>query len=158
MTTPTPENTIELGSPQFWTMLKTDSAFLAAEVVKIDLVALEMTLQRHAGLRAWVSAQFEAAKVAEAGAKNEVERARARATLDARKVDDARTNKPKTVEVLKAEVELHSGVITREDGYLEAQAKTGALRAMNQALEDRKDMLIQISSNQRKESGAYNRA
>ena len=38
---------------------------------------------------------------------------------------------------------------------LDQQEKRGALRAMSDALEDRKDMLIQIAAKQRKERGDY---
>lgn len=140
----------ELGSNEFWNRLRDDPERLAAEVVLIDTSRLDEMLVRHASLRAWVNAVHETARVGEDRAKWEVNKARAKAMLEARAGDVK-----KTVPVLNAEVEQDANVISAEEALLDAQHKRGALRAMVIALEDRKDMLVQIAAKRRKEMEEY---
>src|SRR4051812_12285935 len=116
MTTP-----IALGSEQFWHMLAHQPEVLASHIASIDAVSLQRTLEQHASLVAWVGAAFESAKIAESYADLEYDTAHARAMLAAREENDARTQKPKTVEVLKAEVHLHPEVMARTKTVIEAQ-------------------------------------
>lgn len=145
---------MDLGSLEFWEQLAKNPTTLAATVCTIDVVNLNETLQRHPALRAWVNAAHEAARIAEARAEWEVTKARARALLVLRNLTDANGSK-KTVQVLEAEVEDHEQVQGATQRWLDAQEKRGALRAMADALEDRKDMLIQIAAKQRQEQREY---
>lgn len=142
---------IELGSQDFWDRLEHDPSRLAAEICSIDVVNLDLTLQQQAALRAWVNAQHEAARIREAECEWEVTKARARALLKAREIIDPFTGKSKIADVLKAEVELDALVMKWEKFLSALQVKRGVLRAMSGALEDRLQMLIQISAKQRAE-------
>lgn len=144
----------DLGSAAFWQRMVTEPERLAAEVCFIDITDLDKTLQRHASLYAWVCAAHEAARIHEERGKWDVTTARARALMTAKTTPDA-ANKAKTVQVIEAEVELDETVRAATTVLLERQEKRGALRAMTDALEHRKDMLIQISAKQRQEKGNY---
>ena len=146
---------IELGSTDFWERLKTDPARLASEVCMVDVVTLDNTLQLHASLRAWVNASHEAARIQEERLKWEETKIRARAFMDSKAVADAITGKPKTVDALKADVDLNPIVQEAREALLDQQETRGAFRAMADALEDRLQMLIQISAKQRKEMKDY---
>ena len=145
----------ELGSVEFWERVENDPERLAMEVCKVDLVNLEQMLQKHPSTRAWVNAAHEVARIDEERARWHVTKARAEALLAAKSVPDPHTGKPKTVNVLDAEVECVESVRAATEELLAAQEKRGALRAMADALEDRKDMLIQIAAKQRQESRDY---
>lgn len=147
--------TTELGSDAFWDRLDADPARLAAEVCAVDLVRLDETLQRHPALRAWVNAAHEAARIAEERAKWELTKARASALVRARAELDPVSKKAKAVAVLEAETELDAAVMELTAALLAAQERRGALRAMADALEDRKDMLIQIAAKARQEAKDY---
>ena len=142
---------IQLGDEAFWASLTNDPARLAAEVCSIDLVNMEETLQKHASLRAWVNGAHEVARIAEERAKWDETRMRATVLLEAKRELDANTGKHKTVAVLEAEVIINQRVVDAMTVLFTQQEKRGALRAMSNALEDRKDMLIQIAAKQRKE-------
>jgi len=142
---------IELGSPEFWKKLEEDPRNLAAEICTIDLVSIRMTLQYHAALRAWLNAAHEIARTDELRAEFEQTRTRARIMLAAKESLDHVTGKAKTVDVLKAEVEVHPDVVKADEEYLTARRKTGALRAMSSAGEDRLQMLVQLAARQRAE-------
>jgi hypothetical protein len=146
---------VELGSKQFWERLNNDPQKLAAEICLIDVTHLERTMQQQASLRAWVNAAHETARIAEARAEFEVTKASARALLRAKGEKDPDTTKAKTGEVLKAEAAVDPDYLLKMEDYLSAQQQRGALRAMTVALEDRLQMLIQISANQRKEQASY---
>lgn len=146
---------IELGSADFWNRLKQDPELLAAEVCSIDLGDLDTTLQHHPALRAWVNAAYEGAAVEVEQAKWNVGKARAVATLTVKKQKDPDTAKPKTVQVLAAEVDDDENVGQCNIDLWRALEKRGALRAMAHALEDRAQMLIQISAKQRQEAKDY---
>ena len=146
---------IKLGTGAFWKKLTDDPARLAAEVCSVDVVNLDDTLQHHAALRAWVSAAHETARINEERIKWEETKARAIALLAAKAIPDPDTGKSKTVAVLNAEVDLTKAVQTIVDRLHNQQEIRGTLRAMTNALEDRKDMLIQIAAKQRKELGDY---
>lgn len=156
MTTPVHGDRPELGSPEFWLRLQSDPAALAALVCFIDIVDLDTTLQHHAALHAWINAAHEVARVDEERARWALTRDRAVALLQARGVDP-HTKKPKTVDVLDAEADSSDAVQSATAALMAAQEKRGALRAMASALEDRKDMLIQIAAKRRQEEGVYNR-
>jgi hypothetical protein len=142
---------MELGSKEFWERLSLEPELLAAEICSVDVVNLDLTMQHHAALRAWVNAAHESARIEEGKAEFEVTKARARATLNGKAVKDPHTEKAKTVEVLKAETETDPEVVRLTDILFVAQEKRGVLRAMSNALEDRLQMLIQISAKQRLE-------
>lgn len=141
----------ELGSDEFWTRIAQDPARLAAEICFVDVANLDTTLQRHAGLRAWVNAAHEVARTDEERAKWELTKARALAYQKARADLDPISGKAKTVQALEAEVDLAESVQAATERLLTTQAKRGSLRAMADALEDRKDMLIQIAAKNRQE-------
>ena len=147
---------IDLGTTAFWDRIKKDPARLASEVCSVDVINLDETLQHHAALRAWVNAAYETARIGEERIKWEETKARAIALLAAKAEPDPDTGKPKTVAVLNAEVDLTQEVQTIVDQLLNQQEMRGTLRAMTNALEDRKDTLIQIAAKQRKELGDYN--
>ncbi len=142
---------IELGNAKFWERLESDPKKLAMEVCLIDISNMNAALQKHAALRAWVNAAHESARIEEEQADYALTKAKATALLKAKEAKDKHTEKPKTVEVLKAETELDDAVIAAQSEYFIYARKRGALRAMSQALEDRLQMLIQLSANQRKE-------
>lgn len=142
---------LELGSKEFWDRLSLEPERLAAEICSVDVVNLDLTLQHHSALRAWVNAAHESARIDEERKKMEVTKSRARALLKAKGEKDSHTDKTKTVQVLDAEVETDVAVLAAEDLFMDAQEKRGVLRAMSNALEDRMQMLIQISAKQRAE-------
>lgn len=147
--------TLELGTQGFWKQLLQDPASLAKEVCTIDLVDLDKTLQQHPALRAWINAAHEVARIEEEKLKWEETRTRAGVLLAAHRLMDETTGKVKSVAVLTAEVDcdpIVQSIVTRLHKQQETRA---ALRAMANALEDRKDMLIQIAAKQRKESRDY---
>lgn len=146
---------VELGSADFWQKLADNPAKLAAEVCLIDVSNLDRMLQRHAALRAWVNATYELARVADDRAKWELTKAQSRALLAAKAILDPTTGKNKTVPVLQAEVDGDEEVQAAMEKLLMLSEKRAALRAMAGALEDRKDMLIQIASKRRKEMGDH---
>jgi hypothetical protein len=145
---------VQLGDTAFWNRLQENPAELAAEVCKIDIAHLDETLQKHAALRAWVSAAYETARIGEARLEWEDVKTRARLMLEVPRMDP-QTGKPKTMTVINAEVELVPVVMDVMERLLAQQEVRGALHAMTRALEDRKDMLIQIAAKQRKEMDDY---
>lgn len=160
---------VELGSPEFWARLQADPAALAAQVCSIDLRNLDDTLVSHPALRAWLNATHEVAKIEEEKAQWELTKARAEVMLRAKADEDAEpaetdskgkpkaAKKAKTVDVLKAEVEVHPDVINATHFYHAALEKRSMLSAMTKALDDRLQMLIQVSANQRAERENYSR-
>jgi hypothetical protein len=145
----------ELGSGEFWERLSSDPRRLAAEVCLIDMSRLDEMLQRHPSLRAWINAAHEVARAEEERAKWELNKAKTRSYLASKKEKDPDTGKPKTVGVLEAEVEQDEEVQKVTDHLLSLTQKRAALRAMADALEDRKDMLIQIAAKRRAEMRDY---
>lgn len=141
----------KLGSQEWLARLENEPAKLAAEVCLINVADLDTTLQQHASLRAFVNSLHEATKAEETRAEWELTRTRARVLLQAKNAKDESTGKDKTVAVLSAEVDVHEDVVQAMDHLLTVQQKRGALRAMSDALEDRLQMLIQISAKQREE-------
>ncbi len=146
---------IELGTDAFWKRLKDDPARLASDVCMLDLVDLDVTMQHHPALRAWVNASHEAARIAEERLKWDETKARARIYMEAHAENDSFTGKPKTMATLQAEVDTNPNIQAVVEARLDAQATRAALRAMADALEDRLQMLIQIAAKQRKELGDY---
>lgn len=142
---------IELGTKEFWEQLSKDPAFLASQICLIDLTNLDQTLQNHPALRAWVNATYESSRIAKERAEWELTKARSGALLKAKEVDDPHTEKAKTVQVLQAEVELDAAVQASTELLFLAEDRCGSLKAMSTALEDRLQMLIQISAKQRQE-------
>lgn len=142
---------VELGSKVFWERLASDPKKLAAEVCMVDTVDLEKTLQRQSSLHAWVNAAHESARIELERMKWEETKARARALLIAKESKDPNTEKAKIAEVLKAEVEIDPAVIAATEAVFTADRNRGGLRAMSSALEDRLQMLIQLSAKQRQE-------
>jgi hypothetical protein len=141
---------VDLGTQDFWKRLRSDPAQLAAEVCTVDVVALDETLQKHPALRAWVNAAHEVARIAEERLKWELTKTRAVVLLREKK-----RGPNKTVSVLEAEVDSSVEVEEATNKLLAQQEVRVALRAMANALEDRKDMLIQIAAKQRKELEDY---
>ncbi len=148
---------MELGSPAFWDLLTTNPSLLAKKVAEIDLIDLERTLQEHPGLRAWVGAAYETARIREEEAKWGLTKAKARAFIEAKKELDPDTGKWKSVATLEAERDLSEEVNDATNELHEAQALRGSLRAISDALQDRRDMLIQISARQRQEAEEFQR-
>lgn len=146
---------VELGSREFWSRLEEAPARLAAEVCLVDVANLDQTLQTHAALHAWINAAHEAARIDEERGKWELTKSRARKMLAAKGNLDEQTGKAKTVGVLDAEVELDAEVQLAQSLLFKAQEKRGILRAMADALDDRKDMLVQIAAKQREERKDY---
>jgi len=149
--------TTELGSAEFWQKIRDEPERIAAEVCLIDTTNLDLTLQRHASLHAWINAAHESARIAEERARWEVTKAYALALLAAKAIPDPQTGKGKTVDVFKAEADASAAVQDANEALLLAQAKRGTLRAMASALEDRRDMLIQISAKRRQDQENYSR-
>ncbi len=142
---------MDLGSTAFWERLQKDPGRMAHEVCSIDLVNLEITLQHHAALRAWVTAAHETHRILEERKKWELTKTKARILKLAREVKDEFTGKLKTTAVLEAERDDHPEVADAVEALLQQQQTRGTLRAMVEALGDRKDMLVQLSARQRKE-------
>lgn len=147
---------VELGSTEFWERLASAPERLGAEVCMVDMANLEQTLQHHASLRAWVNAVHEVAETEYAAAKWELTKTEALVLLRLRAETDTIGQLVKrTDKVLQAETEASPEVAEANQAVLQAARKRGALRAMASALEDRKDMLIQISASRRKENAEY---
>jgi hypothetical protein len=154
MTNPQAQTPIELGSTEFWERLSSSAEQLCWEVCSIDLVNLDQTLQRHAALRGWVNAAHEAARVVEERAKWDLTKAEARAIIAARDIVDAKGKTP-PVEIVKAQAALDPNVEAATIALRATEERRGALRAMSSALEDRKDMLVQLAAKRRQEQGDY---
>ena len=137
----------DLGSLEFWQRIQEEPAKLAAEVCYIDVSQLEKTMQKHPALRAWCLAQHEVARIGEERAKWRLTVAKARALLAA----------TGTVQERQAMAESADAVMKEQEELFVQQEKRGALRAIADALEDRTQMLIQISAKQRQENKDYNR-
>lgn len=144
----------ELGSADFWNRLATDPKQLAMEVCTIDLNDLERTMYQHAGLRAWIGTVCENARVEKSKAEWRLEKAQASAFLTAKGANDPQTNKPKNVDTCKAEALLSPEVEAAQQALFGADEKYGALKAMVSALEERKDMIVQIAAKRRQEASA----
>lgn len=145
----------KLGSDAFWRQLESNPMNLAREVAEIDLIDLETTLQQHPALRAWVNAAYETARIEEERAKWELGKVKADILLRAKAESDPDTGKAKTVGVIDAEVNADPSVQEFEDALMAVSQKRGVLQAISRALEDRKDMLIQIAAKHRQESSDY---
>jgi hypothetical protein len=139
-----------LGTKEFWQRLRTSPAQLAAEVCSINIVQIDETLQMHASLRAWVNAALEVARIDEAKLTWHETKTRAAILLMLKRIDPD-TNKPKTVTMLDAEAIQQPELQKITEQILKQKEITGGLKAIEKALEDRKDMLIQIAAKQRKE-------
>lgn len=146
---------IELGSKQFWTELDRDPNQLASSVLSVDATRMSETLQQHPSLRAWLISAYETAAIETEQAETRLTKAKARALLKAKEEDDPHTEKPKTVPVLTAEVETNPEVLKAEDEYFIAKKKKAGLAAMSKAGEDRLQVLIQLSANERAERKEY---
>jgi len=147
---------VELGTTNFWQRLQDSPERLAAEVCMIDIVNLDATLQHHAALRAWVNASHEVAKIEEERFKWEETKTRASVLLtNLNRGTDPETGKVKTMLVLQAEIDSYPAVQEIVAKRLDQQRTRAALRAMADALEDRLQMLIQISAKARKELQDY---
>lgn len=138
----------DLGSPEFWEQLEANPSRLAAAVCFIDATRLNQTMEGQPGLRAWVSAAYEVARSEESSAKWEVTKARARALIHAKQTKDE-GGKSRTDKTAEAEADL--AIDAEMQRLIAAEKKRGALRALSTAMEDRKDMLIQLSANRRQE-------
>jgi len=142
----------ELGSAQFWQDLADNPAALAREVCAVSIVDLDDTLQKHPALRAWVGASYEAARIELERRAWEVTKTRSLALIAVNEDATGRDGKKsKTVGVMEAEVNARADVMEAEEGRLAQAEVVGALRAMTIALEDRKDMLVQLAAKQRLE-------
>lgn len=148
---------VELGSADFWTRVQSEPARLAAEVCTIDVANLDRTLEQHAALRAWVNATYEVARISVERAEWELTKARATILLRVKAIVDPDTGKAKTMGVIDAEVVLSEEVQKATEDLRSVQERCVVLKAMSNALEDRRDMLIQIAAKQRKELEDYNR-
>lgn len=142
-----------IGDDAWWERLAEDPKRMAAEVCHIDVVNLDKTLRQHASKRAWFNAAHETARIEEAQAEFEVVKARARAVLRSKEgqAPGLKRGQGKSVEIIKAEAETDAEYITAMEIYLDARRRRAALKAISEALEDRLQMLMQISANQRKE-------
>ena len=89
----------ELGSDEFWAQLSTTPEHLAAAICMVDVANLDQTLERHPPLRAWVNAAVVMAKIELDRAKWEETKARARAMLRVKEVDDSTPDKKKAAPV-----------------------------------------------------------
>jgi hypothetical protein len=145
----------ELGSPQFWDELEANPQRLAALVCAIRLDRLEQALQTQASVRAWINAVFERVKIEESEAEWEVTKARARALIAAR--SEKEDGKPPIAEIIKARAEIDPDVVAATKVWFDAQKKRGALKGLVTGLEDRVQMLQQLSANNRAEWRDSNR-
>jgi hypothetical protein len=146
---------LELGSAEFWRRLQGEPAVVAAQVCAIDAVNLMRTLQEHPSLRAWVEATHETARIAEERARWEETRLRAQVLLAAKATKDPATGKEKTGIVLTAEVDADDAVAAAAAAVHAAAQTRAVLRALSTALDDRAQMLTQLSANQRAERKEY---
>lgn len=145
--------TDRLGTEAFWSLLRSQPELVAKEVCAIDLINIEETLQKHSGLRAWVGAAFESCRIQEEQAAWRLAKTRGKVLLEAKGAMDPNTGKAKTVEALKAEVDVHPDVDAAEQEVIVAKGMKGVLKIIYDSLGDRRDMLIQIASRQRAEMG-----
>ncbi len=145
----------KLGTIDFWDQLIKNPAKLAREVCTIDVISLDKTLQEHPALRAWINASFEAARIEEEKGKWDVTKTRAMVLYAASRENDEKTGKTKTLAVLEAEVDCNPKVQAAVEKLHHLQEVRGSLKAMADALSDRKDMLVQIAAKQRREMDDY---
>ncbi len=129
--------------------LYTEPAKQAAQICTINLGDLWTTLAVHPALVAFVVASYESARISEARTKAELERTRARQYT--RIVEEQPKLAAGKVEM---QVESTEAVEHAYNDWLDAAAKTAALKAVVTGLEHRKDMLVQIASRQKQEMKA----
>ena len=98
-----------------------------------------------------MTAAHETHRIEEERLKWNLTKTKARVLKQAREVKDEFTGKLKTTPVLEAERDDHPEVAVAVEALLQQQQTRGTLRAMVEALGDRKDMLVQLSARQRKE-------
>jgi hypothetical protein len=119
-----------------------------SRLCEIDLDDLEGCLRNHAVLYGKAFSYFQAAKARENHEKWLYERSKTNAFSDLR-------DKGAAVTAAKEQSEVAPEVIDQFEKYLEAEKRTGIFYALLKGLEHRKDMLVQLSSREKKEYGAF---
>lgn len=119
-----------------------------ASFCRIDLQNLDIALSRHPAIYAYCAAVYEMAKVKEARAKWDMEKAKAQAFSIV--MDQGRANKITATEAAEKvkQVPLYQQSM---DALLSAEVITGRMKALVDGLSHRRDMLVQISARQRAE-------
>ncbi len=130
---------------------KTDESEASRKVsqfCRIDLQSLDIALSRHPAIYAYCAAVYEMAKVKEAKAKWDMEKAKAQAFGIV--MDQGRTTKITATEAAE-KVKTVPLFQQAMDFLHESEVITGRLKALVDGLGHRRDMLIQISARQRAE-------
>lgn len=127
--------------------LEQDPGPYVAEVCALNLMNIDETLERHPALYAYAVAGYEGARIDEARAKFTMERARSQAFGE--------LVKENAIGTAKELVPNDPAVQRATEAWLEAKRMVAGLRALTAGLEHRRDMLIQISSRQKREQQAY---
>jgi hypothetical protein len=117
-----------------------------ARVARINLADLTSTMETHAALYGFAAARYERAKVEEIQAKAEVERTRADVFLSI-----AASDPSMAVNRLERRVETSEELRKAITAYHTAARNAGDLKALVNALDHRRDMIVQIASRQKKE-------
>lgn len=120
-----------------------DKAEAAAKVVMISLNDLEGTLANHPSLYAYAATEYAIAESARVRAEVEVKRAKARAVKTLLNLGNSKTAADRLIEVDPGVVEAGETLQTHTE-------RAAVLRAVVQALDHRKDMLVNLSARTRR--------
>ena len=128
--------------------LTKNPALETARLVAVDVHDLENVMANHVGLFAYAVALFEEAKTTETAAKQDLDFMKSSEYRDLFNAEQMTLGKAEKV------VGGLSTVRTYTRKWLAAHKMTGTLRALVQALDHRRDMIVQIAARQRQEIAA----
>lgn len=126
--------------------LKESPAETAASLVRIDLADIVRTLQTHPELFAFAAMHAEEAKIAEMKASAEVSRVKAQVFLDMASNDPSLP-----VNRLERMTDTHPDYLKAVQEHVEAAKLSRYLKRLVDSMEQRRDMIVQIHSRQKKE-------
>jgi hypothetical protein len=119
-----------------------------SRLCEIDLDDIQGCLRNHAVLYGRAYSYFQAAKAKENQEKWEFEKLRSKTAAKLRERGVA-------VTASKEEAEVDPDVVDQYKRFLLAEHRTGIFYALLKGLEHRKDMLVQLSSREKKEYGNF---
>jgi len=125
-----------------------DSQKEISELCEIDLDDLGLCLKQHPILYGRAYDYYEKAKASVSSQKWKYEQAKTKAFSELRDGGMA-------IGAAKERAEVEPEVIDAYNKLLEAEKRAGIFHALVRGLDHRKDMLIQLSSREKKEYGAY---
>jgi hypothetical protein len=127
---------------------------LSEDLTKIDSMRIDDELSRQATVFSYYSGLYEHAKRDSEIKEIELNQATADAKIKAQSECEV-TGKRPTANLLETYVNLDSTCNDLSRKLTEAKYRLGLLKSLMSSLSHKKDMLVQISANQRTEKGIY---